>query len=83
MEARAEKDREIQLYLAYRRDCERTQTAPSGVQDVVVSLPTVKFKMRRPTRLVGDDRRTGNNRKTDWWRSTEMERLITVDWMSN
>ncbi len=59
MEAKTEKDREIQLYLAYRRDCERTEIAPSGGQDVAVSLPVVKVKMRRPTRLVGDDRRTG------------------------
>jgi hypothetical protein len=62
LEAKAEKDRQIQMYLDYRRDCERTGDA-SGVQGVAVSLPAVKVKMRRPTKLVGDDRRTGNNRK--------------------
>jgi len=72
MEAKAEKDREIQLYLSYRRDCERTEIAPSGGQDVAVSLPVVKVKMRRPTRLVGDDRRTGNNRKKPF-------RLVAID----
>ncbi len=72
MKAKTEKDREIQLYLAYRRDCERTEIAPSGGQDVAVSLSTVKVKMRRPTRLVGDDRRTGNNHKKPF-------RLVVID----
>ncbi len=59
MKAKTEKDQEIQLYLAYSRDCERTEIAPSGGQDVAVSLPAVKVKMRRPTRLVGDDHYRG------------------------
>ena len=32
-------------------------------QEVAVSLPAVKAKSRRPTKLNGDDRRTGNNRR--------------------
>jgi hypothetical protein len=63
MEAKAQKEREIQLYLAYRRDCEMDGAAQTVDQEVAVSLPAVKAKSRRPTKLNGDDRRTGNNRR--------------------
>jgi hypothetical protein len=72
MEARADKEREIQLYLEYRRDCEMSEVAQDMGQDVVISLPTIKVKVRRPTRFVGDDRRTGNNRKKPY-------RMIAMD----
>jgi hypothetical protein len=41
-------------------------------QDVTISLPVVKVKVRRPTKLVDDDRRTGNNHKKPY-------RMITMD----
>jgi hypothetical protein len=41
-------------------------------QDVVITLPTIKVKVRRPTRLVGDDRRTGNKGKKPY-------RMIAMD----
>jgi hypothetical protein len=72
MEARADKEREIELYLEYRRDCEMSEVTQAMGQDVVISLPAIKVKVRRPTRLVGDDRRTGNNRKKPY-------RMIAMD----
>jgi hypothetical protein len=72
MEARADKEREIQLYLEYRRDCEKSEIAQAMGQDVAISLPAAKVKVRRQTKLVGDDRRTGNNRKKPY-------RMVAMD----
>jgi hypothetical protein len=72
MEARADKEREIQLYLTYRRDCEKSEVVQEICQDVAISFPAVKVKVRRPTKLVGDDRRTGNNHKKSY-------RMIAMD----
>jgi hypothetical protein len=47
MEARADKEREIQLYLEYRRDCEKSEIAQAMGQDVAISLPEAKVKVRR------------------------------------
>jgi hypothetical protein len=44
MEAKAQKEREIHLYLVYRRDCEMSGEAQTVNQEVTVSLPTVKTK---------------------------------------
>jgi len=41
-------------------------------QDVAISLPAAKVKVRRQTKLVGDDRRTGNNRKKPY-------RMVAMD----
>jgi len=70
LEGRAEKEREVQLYLSYRRDSEMACDAAES-QNAGISLPAINVKgiparndkTRRPTRLIGDDRRTGNNRK--------------------
>ncbi len=70
LEGRAEKEREVQLYLSYRRDSEMDCDATES-QNAGISLPAIKVKgipahndkTRRPTRLIRDDRRTGNNRK--------------------
>jgi hypothetical protein len=70
LEGRAEKEREVQLYLSYRRDsemaCDTVESQNTGVRLPVIKvkgIPVHNDKTRRPTRLVGDDRRTGNNRK--------------------
>jgi hypothetical protein len=72
MESRTDKEREIHLYLACRRDCEMSEVVKAMGQDVVISLPAIKVKVKHPTRLVGDDRRTGNNRKKTY-RMIEMD----------
>ncbi len=72
IEARADKEREIQLYLECRRDCEKSEGVQAIGQDVAISLPVVKIKVRRPTKLVGDDRRTGNNCKKPY-------RMVAMD----
>ncbi len=43
MEARADKEQEIQLYLEYRRDCEKSEIAQEMGQDVAISLPAAVF----------------------------------------
>jgi hypothetical protein len=72
IETRADKERDIQLHLTYRLDCEKSEVDHAMGQDVAISLPAVKVNVRRPTKLVGDDRRTGNNRKKPY-------RMISMD----
>jgi hypothetical protein len=72
MDTGADKEREIQMYLTYRRDCEKSEVAQTMGQDVAISLTSVKVKVRPPTKLVVDDRRTGNNRKKTY-------RMIAMD----
>jgi hypothetical protein len=47
MESRADKEREIQLYLEYRRDCEMSEVVQAMGQDVVISLPSIKVRSER------------------------------------
>jgi hypothetical protein len=46
MEARVDKERKIQLYLEYRRDCEMSEIVQAMGQDVAISFPVVKVKVR-------------------------------------
>ena len=61
-EALADKEREIQMYLAYHRDSDAQQ-----VGDECYQVQSEKIS-KRTTRLVGDDHRTGKNmrRRTCW-----------------
>ena len=54
-EALADKEREIQMYLAYRRDSDA-----QIVGDECYKVQSEKIS-KRTTQLVGDDRRTGKN----------------------
>ena len=45
METRADKEWEIQLYLEYQRDCEKSKIVQAMGQDVVISLSEVKVKV--------------------------------------
>ena len=65
-EALPDKEREIQMYLAYRRDSDAQQ-----VGDECYNAQPEKIS-NRTTRLVGDDRRTGKNMRRPY-------QLVAVD----
>jgi hypothetical protein len=69
-EALADKEREIQMYLGYHRDSDAQQMGAE------CNKAQPEEKSKRTTRLVGDDRRTGQNMRRP-------HQLVAIDGMGD